>query len=71
MAPNCSTGCAASGRRVKSGQMTPLKTCRRSAAMVAASACTRTGGRLRGLAAAGHAVGQQADGQHVVEVRMA
>jgi hypothetical protein len=42
--------------------------CRRKAAMVAGSACTRTGGRLR--APAGHAVGQQADGQHVVQVGM-
>ena len=49
---NCSTGWAASGRRVKSGQMTPLKTCRRSAAMVAGRACTRIGGRLAASPAA-------------------
>ena len=40
-------GCSALGSRVKSGQITPLKTCRRRASIVSGSACTCTGGRCR------------------------
>ena len=37
---SCSIGASADGRRVKSGQMMPLKMCARSASIVGASACT-------------------------------
>jgi hypothetical protein len=61
---------SALGRRVKSGQITPLKMWRRSASSVSGSACTTIGPRAA-RAQAQHAVGEQADRQHVVEVRMA
>ena len=64
-------GARRSGRRVKSGQITPLKMCVRSASSVAGSACTRDRRAAARRAAAHHAVGQQADGQHVVQVRVA
>ena len=66
-----SIGCSALGRRVKSGQMTPLKMCVRSAASVSGSAWTWIGGRGVVAPRAHHAVGQQADRQDVVEVRVA
>ncbi len=43
---SASIGCSALGRRVKSGQMTPLKMCVRSAASVSGSACTWIGPRV-------------------------
>ena len=42
---SCSIGDSADGRRVKSGQMTPLKMCARMASIVAGSACTWIGTR--------------------------
>ena len=44
---SCSIGDSADGRRVKSGQITPLKMCLRSASIVAGSACTWIGTRSR------------------------
>ena len=67
---NCSTGCSALGRRVKSGQITPLKMCSRSLiAAISGNACTLIGPRPAYATRAHHAVGQRADGQHVVEMR--
>ena len=67
---SASTGCSALGRRVKSGQMTPLKMCARSAARVGGQR-VHLDRRAAAARAAHHAVGQQADGQHMVEVRVA
>ena len=69
-APAPASACSALGRRVKSGQMTPLKMCVRSAVERLRQRMHLD--RRAALArAAHHAVGQQADRQHVVEVRVA
>jgi hypothetical protein len=62
-----SSGASVDGNRVKSGQITPLKMwCAGRRWWRAARAPDR-----RVPAIAHHAVGQETDGQHVVEVRMA
>ena len=71
MGIRASTGRSALGRRVKSGQIMPLKMCARSAAIVSGSACTWIGPQPCEARTADHAVGEQADRQHMVEVRMA